>query len=259
MVTLLTQLKHNNMSKMKYLVLIMLLYISCTNKNKPYARYDVLVGDTVDIRVNVFDSLDQLTRIYHKKDSLLHGLDKEFYRNGRTKVEGNWYKGTRLGWFKYFDDKGRLKVLRQYLSINDPGNWSSNKAYLNQVIRFDEVGDTIETGSFFIRLYSSGDTILEGDSHSFKIILGTPVFKEMQIIICDFNARYELLPNATCDTFGVENYERAFSPKEYLIGQNYIRGKVVNFENYIDSVGQNKSRFGVIYFTHKFFVKQKPV
>ena len=142
-----------------YLIAAFFIITSCKNKGKQHAHHQVLTGDTVDVRVKLFDSMDQLKRIYHKKDSLLHGLDQEFYPSGKTKIAGNWYKGKRLGWFKYFDEKGKLKVLRQYVSINDPGNWSSNKAYLNQVIRFDEVGDTIETGSFFIRLYSTGDTI----------------------------------------------------------------------------------------------------
>lgn len=231
------------------------LIVNSCKPQTSYIKYHLLSGDTVDIKYELFDSTGSLIRTFCKKDSLMHGLDLEFYSDGIKKCEGNWYKGKQLGWFRYYDEKGKLQALRQYILVSDTANWNNDAAYLNQVIRFNNNGDTVKTGGFFLKLYTSGDTVKNGQPFGFKVILVAPLFKEMQIILCDFDDKYTLLPNAVCDTFGVENYQRTFSPKEYNLGQNFIRGKVVNFENYIDSVGISRQHIATIYFKAKFYVK----
>lgn len=225
------------------------------NAKKPYAKYELLSGDTVDIKFKVYDSLDNLIEIFYEKDSLRHGLNEEFYLNGIKKTEGQWYKGKKTRWFKYYDENGKLKVLRQYISIDDTTNWNSDEAYLNQVIRFNDNGDTVKDGSFFMRLLTVGDTIKNGNEYSFKVVLVAPLFKNAYLILCDFDSEYKLLPNAVCDTFSMKDYQRVLSPKDYHLGENIIRGKIVNFENYIDTLGESRQHIATIYFRDKFYVK----
>lgn len=239
-------------------VIIVLFVLSCSgNAKPPYAKYVVLSDDTVDVKIEVLDSFGRTKRIYHEKDSLLHGLDQEFYPSGVKKVEGKWYNGKRVGWFQYYDEGGKLRTLREYIIVNDPENWNRDEAYLNQVIRFDGNGDTLKPGSIFMRLYTVGDTIKDGETYAFKILLAAPMFKEMYIVLCDFDEQYSLQPNAVCDTFGVESYQRAFSPKNYVLGENVKRGKIINFENYLDSSGKWRNKVATIYFTDKFYVKPR--
>lgn len=237
------------------IIFLIVLVNSCKHE-RPYLKRQAIIGDTVDEKYESYDASGNLTRVYHQKNGLMHGFEREFYSNGEKKVEGSWYEGKCLGWFKYYSENGDLQTMRQYVLVNDEANWTKDAAYLNQVIRFARDGDTVKEGGFFIRVYTSGDTINNGETHAFKIRLVAPLFKNMIVILCDFDGHYGLLPNAVCDTFGVENYERAFSPKQYNKGENLIRGKVVNFENYIDSAGVSRQHIATIYFTDKFYVRQ---
>lgn len=228
---------------------LLLIICSCKSKN-PHINYYKLTGDTVDVKYEKYDSLGNLAGVYYEKAGLPHGIEEEYFLNGKKKMEGVWYKGKETGWFKYYFESGKLQALRQYITINDPENWNNNDSYLNQVIRFNQQGDTVKSGSFFMRLGTSGDTIQNGTPYGFRITLAAPLFKKMYVVLGDFDDKYTLLPNAVCDTFGVENYQRTFSPKEYHLGENIIRGKIVNFENDHDS-----STTATIYFTDKFYVK----
>lgn len=240
-----------------FLVFLTFIGIGCNVDNSGRTVYTIINNDTVNLKIETFDSLGNLVRICYEYDSLMHGIEQEFYPNGKKKVEGNWYRGKKVGWFKYYGEKGQLQVLREYVAVNDHDNWKKNHvAYLNQVIRFNESGDTIKNGSFFITQYKTADTIRNGDSYAFKVMLNAAFFKEMVIVLCDFDELYSLLPGGSCDSFNVEGFQRAFSPKSYKLGENFIRGKVLNYEEYIDSLGGLRERIATIYFTRKFYVVQ---
>ena len=251
---LILSMRNKGLEVFVFIVLAVAL-LSCNEvASFPSEKYEVLSGDTVDIRYTQYDSLGNIVRQYYVKDSFIHGLYKEFYPNGNVKMEGKWYQGKQVGWSKYYRQNSTIEALRQYVLINDKLNWESNEPYLNQVIRFNEQGDTVKEGSFYMKRYVTGDTIKNGDTYAFKIVLEAHPLKHMSIVLCDYDDLYALLPNGTCDTFGVENFQRAFSPKEYKLGENYIRGKILNYEGYLDTTGHWKTNIATIYFTDRFYV-----
>lgn len=216
-----------------------------------FLKHFILKSDSVDIRHEEYDSIGNLIGLYYEKGGLPHGRQELFYSNGNKKLEGNWYKGKQIGWFKYYFTNGRLQTLRQYITIKDRENWNNDNSYLNQVIHFNENGDTINNGSFYVRIVISGDTISTGKNYSFTVKLAAKLFKNMYVILGDFDSEFKLMPNGIIDTFAVKNYEQTFSPKIYHLGENVIRGKVINFEYIHDSLST-----ATIYFTDKFYVNQ---
>ena len=167
------------MSKIFFLIVLSLLVMcGCTSNHKNGAVKKIpILNDTVDTRVEVYDSVGQLINTFHEKNGLRHGPEIEFYSNRKEKLKGNWFEGHKIGWFEHYEESGSLQVKREYVQPNKNFIGPESTSYLNQVIRFDRQGDTVKSGSFYYTLYTTGDTLKNGNQYAFKVILTAPMFK----------------------------------------------------------------------------------
>ena len=232
--------------------LIIFSILGCGFSNDRIKHHRV-VEDTVDIRIERFYPSGEVLAVYHQKDGLKHGQETEYFASGGKKSEGVWYRGFKTGWFKYFFENGKLRTLREYIILDHP-DLGERVSYPNQIINFDERGDSLSTGSFYIRLQKTSDTIVQGTPFNVKVTLVEPMFDEMYVMLCDKDCPPSS-SEVTCDTFGVKNYRLIFSPRSSHLGENIIEGRVVNFENYFDEGGRSKSKSATIYFSVRFYVK----
>jgi len=238
-----------------YLLIISSLPVlfSCTSQNKGSTVKEIpILNDTVDTRVEVYDSTGQVRNIFHQKKGLKHGPETQFYSNNIEKQKGSWFEGHKIGWFEYYEENEKLQVKRQYVQPNGNFTGQEQVSHLNQVIRFNRQGDTVKSGSFYYTLFTTGDTIKNGSRYAFKLVLSAPMFKNAWLVLCSFDETET--PGAICDTFLMENFQIAKSPREYRLGQNIIEGLILNFESFKDSTGQTRQRTARIYFVDRFFV-----
>ena len=233
------------------LIIILLVTMGCELPNDTI-EHQKLIGDTVDVRAMKFYPSGEILSVYHQKDGVKHGQETEYFASGGKKSEGVWYRGFKTGWFRYFFENGKLRTLREYIILDHP-DLRERVSYPNQIINFDEHGDSLSTGSFYIRLQKTSDTIVQGTPFYVRVTLVEPMFDEMYVILCD----KDYPPSSsevTCDTFGVKNYRLIFSPRSSHLGENIIEGMVVNFENYIDEGGRSKSKSATIYFSLSYYI-----
>jgi len=119
-----------------FLFCFLLLHVQCGNPNrieqqgrslineKRDARGNLLMqqfalDDTVDFEIIYYYPNGHVKRAFHAKDSLQHGLDREYFMNANLKLEGNWFKGKKTGDFKYYDSTGKLATIRKYIVFRD--------------------------------------------------------------------------------------------------------------------------------------------
>ena len=95
------------------------------------------------------------------------------------------------------------------------------------------------------------DTIYDGEPYVFTVRLITPYFKNgMYVVLIDSEEEYCDLNSRNYKTqFECEGFEKRIAIKDYIIGNNQIRGMILNYDNTM----KKNMRF---YFSKNFYVKQ---
>lgn len=251
---------HNNI--LLILALCIIFYTSCKEHNNDVSRLVYhdgrieftfkLKNDTLDYKVIIVSPQGDTQRILYLKDSCKHGIDSTFHKNGKVEFTGNWYYGFRKGTFTEYDSFGRRIAIRRYIIIAD-----SSKSYLNEVIRFNQNGDTLHNTSTYYDLYSSSktDTITNGEKISFKIVLRGALFDSAYVSFCDLDKYYRTIDSSSCDTFLMQKMSISLQHIKYNIGENIYSGTIINYGKPFDTSQYKQSQIRVIYFRHSYYVK----
>ena len=206
-------------------------------------------GDTIDYKEKDYYPNGRLQIEYAIKNNKLHGSSRLFYMNGSKEWEGFWYNGEKIGHFKYFDSTGHLDKIVEFLPFKDSAN-----SRANQIIRFDVKGDTVKENSLFYEYYYVSDTIKLGDLYEFKIVLTGHIFNHAFVKFCDFDDRFNLLSEENCNTANMPNLEIHLKYKRYKLGENYLRGVIVNYNQDETSKEPKVGKYVEVYFSRRFFV-----
>lgn len=215
-----------------------------------YEKFLMKNNDTFDTEYNLYYPNGNLKRVFHEKNLKNNGNDICFYSNGRIESEGEWLLGRKYGMFKYYDSLGKLRKMIQYINYLD-----SAISRPNQIIVFNSKGDTVKDQSFYFDEYISKDTInLDKEQYWFKIVLTAPLFKEAYLKLCDYDEKYNLTSDSTCNIAHMKNFEVMLAPKKYHLGKNVIRGAIVNYQIFKDIYNKDSLTQANIYFADSFYV-----
>ncbi len=81
--------------------------------NKVYYEGRPLTGWLLSNESGINNACDCLFKA-HYKNGKLHGVKKEWYRSGRLKYSGQYYKGYKVGTHTYYYPNGRVKLIEKY-------------------------------------------------------------------------------------------------------------------------------------------------
>ncbi len=181
------------------------------------------------------------------KDGKNTGSGLVFHKNGQLNNVGQYIDGEKTGWFYVFDKNSVLTGKREYVFVD-------GKSYMNQWIEYDENGLPDKMKSSYLSTKAVKDTIRKGEEYKLNISLEASYFKQyMLLIVGPFDEKYNLPPNAACDTIKSNNYSAVYTTKTYKNGVNTIRGMVqeIKLSDKEDAYNVRK-----IYFSKEFFVSK---
>tara|TARA_R100001377_G_scaffold21872_1_gene11661 strand:+ start:94 stop:1008 length:915 start_codon:yes stop_codon:yes gene_type:complete len=208
------------------------------------------------------------------RDSLAKQIG--FSVNGKKSKEGNLLNLgldslSAIGNWKYFDDEGRLKSVREYKNID-------KKSYLNQEWDFNNKGDTLFYPTHYFDIIKTKDTFALNYPFRAGAIIGLPIFKEKESEIYvvvpksgfNFNKDFSNEKEIELDTFynltkDIKNQRWfpnddfsltvAFGKKFTSTGKHIVRGYIVEYyEQEPDSIGVIKEEHKK-YFEIPIYVK----
>lgn len=177
---------------------------------------------------------------------------KEYYKTGELYREGKYVGSIAVDWHKFYRKSGELeKEVEFVLSINDTIN-GDTISFVNQIIRFDNKGDTIEETSNYYLLNVENDTIILGDTFFAEIYLKKPFWD---------NSRIEFYFDIPSDSSrlryafnGDRTFEYSYNPID--TGTYSLNGWLI--ESIIDtsSIFSDSIIERYMYYNYKYYVKQ---
>lgn len=209
-------------------------------------------SDSFDVVKKNYYPSGALESIFHIKGQAYNGLNENYYKNGKIESKGYWHMGKKKSWFNYYDSMGNLDKIIEYIPFKD-----SSISKPNQIIHFGSLGDTIKNGqSIYYEYYSTKDSIrLNKDSYTFKIVFAGHAFKYAYIRLCDFDEEYNIQTKEPCAILEMNDYTIQLSPRRYKIGENTIRGYILNTKNpLMDDKTVIDGEYIEVYFSDKFYV-----
>ena len=87
-------------------------------------------GDSVRLNIEK-DKNGKITSICNYRNELQHGICRFYFHNGQVKEEGNFFYGLPIDTFRFYDDKGLLKAIREYQIVK-------GESVVNQYQFFDD-------------------------------------------------------------------------------------------------------------------------
>jgi antitoxin component YwqK of YwqJK toxin-antitoxin module len=208
-------------------------------------------GDSIDFKVETYYPSGMLESQYSLKNSRRHGYMKNYYPNGKIDYEGYFVDGRKKGFFKYHDSTGRLEKMINFINYRD-----SSVARPNEVIRFNEWGDTLYDKSYFYNFYRKSDTLKSPfDSYQFKFISRGKLFKYSYIVFCNLDEKFNSVGTDKPISVLMEENQIELSRSDNKIGANYLTGYILNTDTPISADGRVIGRSIEMYFYRKYFVK----
>jgi antitoxin component YwqK of YwqJK toxin-antitoxin module len=206
--------------------------------------------DSIDFMGEQFYPSGSIESRYSLKNGLLHGYYREYYQNGKISFEGLFVLGRKKGSFKYYDSTERLQKIINFINYQD-----SSVSRPNEVMVFDEKGDTVFERSYFYNFYSVGDTLRNiSDKYHFKVVSRGKLFKYSYIVLCNFDDKFKKVGSEDCDATLMEKNEIMLSPKNQKTGMNFVRGYILNTEKPLNSDGTLAGKAVEMYFSEKYYV-----
>lgn len=264
--------KGNNVNKFIYFLILTLLIISSCSEvnNKKEVEFVNKSCDTinfVNVRCTTYFDTEKVKTIENYENGILNGKFIEYYEDGSLKIEGNYFKGEKDGYFEYYRPNGYINKMEEYCY-----SYRENKTILNAYANWDEVGNIIKEKSNYY-LLDSKDSVLSGEYYSLEVILDVPYFKESNIRGY-FNVfpiesihkmefkktkegEYQPIINGETifliKTEGVSNKINFNSDKILSKGEYMLKGY---FEEYIDTLinGSDKEKVKTYYISDSFVV-----
>ncbi len=200
-------------------------------------------NDTLNGIAKYYDSNGELMELYTWENGRKIGPFKKYYNNGNIKIEGNYYLGEFDGSINYFLKDGHLEAIGKYILLEP------FESYLNEVIYFNQNGDTNYRKSNYFEIKSVNDTISIGDTLFLEVDLKAPHFSESEMFV------YFEIANDT-------NYYRRLYTDNYVViydyfpqktGEHKIHGVIEEYCKKDDSTPGWETR--LYYFDYYYFVK----
>ena len=142
------------MNKIIAILIFILILLSCNNKENKNNSKNYYTEYYDNNKIKIKEEI---------KNGILHGKYWCYYQNGILKEEGQYLYGYPHGKFNYYNKNGKLYLIEQFVIEDD------TIPILNQVIYFNNNGDTLKAKSNYFTLHSKSDTINFGEEYILKI------------------------------------------------------------------------------------------
>ncbi len=238
-----------NLSKIKYLLICSILIYSCKSDNRKYPytekneiREITYLNDSTLVVKEYYNnnSIKSITTFNNKGEK--HGEYIEYYENKNIKEKG-WYKSNQENgkWF-YYSSNNYLTGTREYICGDNVIAYDIN---FNEDLSIDTT-----KVNHYSTIEAIQDTIYEGEPYVFNVRLITPYFPNgMYVVLIDSEKEYCDLDSRNYKAkFECEGFEKRIAIKDYKIGNNQIKGMILNYDN----TKKKNMRF---YFSKNFYVK----
>ena len=146
---------------------VVLLLNSCLSENN---NQDRIIEEFDNSRIEV-----------SVQNGYFNGVLKQFYSNGQLKVLQNWSNGEIIGDFKYFDNKGNLKLYEKIIlidTLNNRKKYEHIKGKMNDVECFD---DDLITFYDKYKIIETDSIYKLGNKYSLKIFNAPQVYLLVRI------------------------------------------------------------------------------
>lgn len=243
-------------NKMLFFLFLLLLLFSCDDskgvinileyEDGSKWSWQEINGQTVENKM-YYPNGDIQEIYFTNSDNIRNGESKTYFFGKKIESVGLWENGYKKGEFKYFDSNGsHIKSIfykkKEDVSFSIP----------NQIIYFNQTGDTIKGKPSLYYKLSKPDTIIDGSEYEFEITLFGKRLPNMHIAFCKFDKNDKDL---NCGSFDLGDDSTITMIKtEYKQGVNYIYGLFINYEIY-ENNGKESSKSLEVVFLDSFFVK----
>ena len=238
---------------MKKLILIFVLFsviLSCKDGNNIIYKYydNGQIREKIDFDNNIVYKYYKSGKLEYKasiKDSILHGSSVAYYENGTVKDSGYYNNDNQYGTWYYFNEFGILDKICTYQYVFDKGN------RLNEIVYFNETGDTLLDKGHHFRLELLKDTINLNDTFKFDIIIERSIFNDScGALIANYDSIYNLIDTSNRNIFpSSDNLIKCYTVGK-SIGTNIVRGVIFDYTTRNDSDLYRK-----LFFSKEYYVK----
>ena len=175
----------------------------------------------------------------------LSGKGKRYHPNGKLSWKGQFLNDNMIGICSKYDTSGRLYANLEYIQYEDT-------TIKNQQWVYTDSRELIGNQSLVYKVTLS-DTVQLGDTMAVhvKLIHGA-INKNARIGIGDYNEHFELRSDSI-ELLLAENLEATFDVLATTIGQNHIRGTIMEFGEVTDECTVSGYQ---LFFEKEFYVRK---
>ena len=162
-------------------------------------------------------------KTYLKGDSI---YVKDLDKNGDLKSEGKFYKGQKVGKWKYYNAEGGLEKIFEYKNI-------SGLQYTNQGWHFNREGDTIKEEGNYYKLQPFTKSVKPNEAVRLHFFY-KGLFSKSNIYVCvhpKLNEDFSNIDSTKLDTIFTNSNEFTINMAFRRPGKKNIRGFISEFEN----------------------------
>ncbi len=183
-------------------------------------------------------------------DSIMHGVVKTFYKNGKLEDSTFFAGGIILNVYQSFYSNGDKKEVIDYVALSDKNDVFS---YRNRYVEYDSItGEILENESFYYKIELSSETSKDGDSLTVNFNFILPKYKDTAYIeLGNYDEFFRISKKDKEKTrkIPVIDYKAEFKVEVEKIDDFFIRGIICNF----DKIDTTKRR--LFYFYEKYKVE----
>ncbi len=161
---------------------------------------------------------------YHFKNDTI--LSKILFDNSKTREEGRYHNGMKIGKWKYYTKNGSIDKIFEYINLN-------GKQFTNQGWYFDEKGDTIKDFGNYFSFEISPATVKINEIMKIKFKYKPILALNSNVIACMSFKIKEDFSNLNTVHLDTTYFERTTSGYQEIIfskkGKQHIRGFIKEF------------------------------
>lgn len=251
-------------NKMLFFLFLLLLLLSCNDSKgiinileyEDGSKWSWQKINAQTVEHKIYYPNGDIQEIYFtNSDNIRNGESKTYFLGKKIESVGLWENGYKKGEFKYFDSKGfQFKSIfyTNKMGVSHTNKMGDSLSFPNQIIHFNQTGDTVKGKPSLYYKLSKPDTIIDGSEYEFEITLIGKRFSNMHIAFCKFDKDDKDL---NCRSFDLGDDSTITMIKtKYKQGINYINGVFVNYEIY-ENNGKESLKSIEVDFLDSFFVK----
>lgn len=236
-------------NKIQIFWLMFIFVISCKDENPAITYYENgQVKEIIDIEENTireFYKNGKFKLFSGYKNNKLNGKINHFYESGVIKDSGYFYNGEPLGLSYFYNEEGFLTKIGEYLFIEGEGS------ILNEIVYFNENGDTIRDKGHSYAVNFALDSVNYGDEFRFSIIVENSIFNDsLWIQVGKFDSLYNIQDTSTLRSFFGKIPSVSCKIKYLDKGRNIIRGIIEDY-----TVNDTITLSRPLYFSFPVYVK----